>query len=339
VPPVTTDTISSVRRLARPCDVYDISVEDAGEFFAGGILVHNCDEPASFRYPEAIDMLLLGLRLGEEPQLCMTGTPKPHPWLRRIKKREGTVVVKGTTYDNVANLAKSFFATVIRPFEGTRLGRQELNAEDLEDTPGALWTTALLDALRVDPKDLPERVRVAVAVDPSVADPSVSMEDSTAECGITAGMMGYVEHETLGTIPHGYLLADRSLRGHPVAWARAAVAAYREFAADCIVAESNNGGAMVAATINSVDASVPVRLVHASRGKQIRAEPIAALYEQRRIFHVRGRDFAALEAQLCTWVPGLKSPDRLDSLVWLMTELMMGGVPLSFGPHPFEDWR
>lgn len=297
------------------------------------------DEPASFRYPEAVQMLLLGLRLGEFPQLCMTGTPKPHPWLRTIKQREGTVVVKGSTYENVANLAKSFFATVIKPFEGTRLGRQELNAEDLEDTPGALWNTVLLDELRIARADLPEQVRVVVAVDPSASDPNVSMEDSTAECGITVGFMGYVEHPTLGIVPYGYLLADRSVRGHPSVWAQAAIDAYHEFGADAIVAERNNGGAMVETTIHAVDSSVPVRLVWASRGKQTRAEPIAAFYAQRRIFHVKGQDFAALESQLCTWVPGLKSPDRLDSLVWLMTELMMGGVPISFGEHPFEDWR
>jgi phage terminase large subunit-like protein len=297
------------------------------------------DEPASFRYPEAIEMLLLGLRLGDNPQLCMTGTPKPHPWLRRIKRREGTVVVKGSTYENVANLARSFFATVIKPFEGTRLGRQELNAEDLEDTPGALWTTGLLDDLRAERKDLPEQVKVVVAVDPSAADPDVSLEETTAECGIAVGMMGYVDHPTLGKVPHGYLLADRSLQGHPSAWAKAAINAYHEFGADAIVAERNNGGAMVASTLNAVDSSVPVRLVWASRGKQTRAEPIAAFYEQRRIRHLKGQDFAALESQLCTWVPGLKSPDRLDALVWLFTDLMLGGQPISFGPHPFPEWE
>jgi phage terminase large subunit-like protein len=115
-------------------------------------------------------------------------------------------------------------------------------------------------------------------------------------------------------------------------------AAYHEFGADAIVAERNNGGAMVETTIHAVDSSVPVRLVWASRGKQTRAEPIAAFYEQRRIFHLEGQDFAAIESQLCTWVPGLKSPDRLDALVWLFTDLMLGGQPISFGPHPFPEW-
>lgn len=297
------------------------------------------DEPASFRYPEAFDQLLYGLRLGDNPQLCMTGTPKPHEWLRRIKKREGTVVVKGSTYENVANLAKSFFHTVIKPFEGTRQGRQELLAEDLEDTPGALWNTTLLDDLRVDSKDLPDAVRVAVAVDPSVSDPNIALEDSTAECGIVCGMMAYVDHPTLGQVPNGYLLADRSLRAHPVDWARAAVNLYHEYQADVLVAEKNNGGAMIASTIHTVDPSVNVVLVTASRGKHTRAEPIAALYEQRRVFHVRGQDFSQLETQLCTWVPGLKSPDRLDANVWLWTELLFNGCPLTFGPHPFEEWR
>jgi phage terminase large subunit-like protein len=297
------------------------------------------DEPASFRYPEAIDMLLYGLRLGDSPQLCMTGTPKPHLWLRKIKKREGTVVVKGSTYENVANLARSFFATVIKPFEGTRRGRQELNAEDLEDTPGALWSTALLDECRVSRLGLPDAVRIVVAVDPSVADPNVSLDESTAECGIAVGMMAYIEHPTLGNVPHGYLLADRSLQAHPSVWGKAVVDAYHEFGADTVAAEVNNGGMLVATNIQAIDASVPVKILHASKGKHTRAEPIASYYTQRRVSHVEGEDFSQLESQLTSWVPGMKSPDRLDALVWLFTELLTQGAPAEEGPPLFPGYR
>jgi phage terminase large subunit-like protein len=300
------------------------------------------DEIAAWRDPVAWDMLMLGLRLrrgGHEPRAFVTTTPKPLPWLRAIKRLATTIVGKGTTYENRDNLADSFLRQIVTKYEGTRLGRQELEAEDIEDVPGALWSTQLLDALRVPRAEVPELGRVVVAVDPSVSDPGDDPDDDASECGIVAGGMGVVNHPTLGYQAHGYVLGDRSLKAHPAVWARAVVAAYREFAADLVVAEVNNGGAMVAETIRAVDPGVPVKLLHASRGKRTRAEPVAALYEQRRVRHVAGQDFAALEAQMTGWVPGLKSPDRMDALVWLVTELLLEGAALEFGESPWPDWR
>jgi phage terminase large subunit-like protein len=232
-----------------------------------------------------------------------------------------------------------FFSTIIKKYEGTRLGRQELDAEDLEDTPGALWNGALLDQLRIPRAELPDSIRLVVGVDPSVADPDVSPDESTAECGITVGMAADVQHPTLGMVPFGYLLADRSVKGHPSVWGQAVVNAYHEFRADLVVAEKNNGGALVASLLQTIDPSVPVKLVHASKNKTTRAEPVANMYEQRRIWHLAGQDFSAVEQQMCTWVQGLPSPDRMDALVWTFTELLLEGAAISFGPHPFEDWR
>jgi phage terminase large subunit-like protein len=301
-----------------------------------------CDELCSWRDPAAWDMLMMGLRLrkgGHEPQAFISTTPKPLPWTRRIKRMIGAILTKGSTYDNRDNLADSYFHTIITKYEGTRLGRQELEAEDLEDTPGALWTTRLLDDLRIARQDLPELVRVVVAVDPSVADPKADPDTDISECGITVGGMAYLQHPTLGHLPHGYLLADRSVKGHPIEWGHAVVNAAKEFGADLVVAEVNNGGALVATNLQSIQAGLPVKLLHASRGKQTRAEPVATMYEQRRVFHLAGEDFSLLEGQMCTWVQGLKSPDRMDALVWLFTELLLEGTPITFGPHPFEDWR
>jgi phage terminase large subunit-like protein len=305
-----------------------------------------CDEFAKWsNLEECWDNLQFGMRLVSKempdwiPRTCITTTPLPLPLIKKLIRDPKTAVVSGSLYENAANLAKSYIDRIRAKFEGTRFGRQEIFGEILEDTPGALWNAPLLDDLRVHARDLPpDRIRIGVGVDPSVADPHSHGDEGTAECGITVGFSAYVNHPTLGMTPHGYLLADRSLRGHPVEWARAAVNAYHEFGADFIVAEKNNGGAMVASTIQTVDPAVPVRLVWASKGKITRAEPVAALYEQRRIFHMLGPDFTDLESQMCSWVPGLPSPDRMDSLVWLFTELMLGGQPISFGPHPFPEW-
>lgn len=297
------------------------------------------DEIATFKGPEAFDMLMLGLRIGSNPRCVITTTPRPLEWLRAIKRKAGTILTRGSTYENRANLHSSFFDTVIKKYEGTRLGRQELEAEDLEDTPGALWTTTLLDDLRVPAADLPEFHRIVVAVDPSVAENVAVTDESTAECGIMVGGAAYVQHPTLGLVLQNYLLADRTVKGHPSVWGAAVRNAYHEFGADTVVAEVNNGGALVATNIQALDPRVPVKMIHASRGKQTRAQPIATLYEQRRAWHVAGRDFSALENQLTGWVPGMKSPDRLDALVWLHTELHFGGGVISFGPHPFPDWQ
>lgn len=269
------------------------------------------DELAAWRYPDAWDQAMLGLRIGPDPRAVITTTPRPTKLLRTLIADPACVVVRGSTYENRNNLSPVFYDTVIRRYEGTRLGRQELNAEILDDTPGALWTTDNIDDLRIPAP--PELGRIVVAVDPSGG----TDEDlGTSECGIVAAAVSPVTG-------HGYVLADRSRHASPEKWASAAVELYRQLEADAIVAERNFGGEMVRSVIRAVDSNANVKLVTASRGKRVRAEPIAALYEQGRVHHVGV--FPELEEQLTTWVPdqGMDSPDRLDALVWAMTELMV----------------
>ena len=250
--------------------------------------------------------LMFGLRIGHDPRCVVTTTPRPFKLIRELVAAKSTHITKGTTYENLDNLAPPFRAEVIAKYEDTRLGRQELNAELLDDVPGALWERAVLDAHRVI--EHPDLVRVVVGVDPSVTSSTQADEAGI----IVAGR---------GTDGHGYVLADRSRRDTPHGWARAAVGAYHEHRADRIVAEINNGGEMVELTIRTVDTNVSYRTVHASRGKIARAEPIAALYEQGRVHHVGA--FDALEDQMCSYVPGGSSPDRMDALVWALTELSL----------------
>jgi phage terminase large subunit-like protein len=236
----------------------------------------------------------------------VTTTPKPVKHLKDLLKKPNTVVTTATTYDNRANLADAFFARIIRRYEGTRIGQQELYAKLLEDAPGALWKRDNIEALRVT--KTPQLVRVVVAVDPAVT----ATEDSNEIGIIVAG---------LGIDGHGYVIDDRSLSASPDAWAKEAVTAYNANRADRIIGEVNNGGDLVEAVIRIQDRNVAYEAVHASRGKQTRAEPVAALYEQGRMHHLGL--FADLEDQLCQWVPGDSSPDRLDALVWAFTELML----------------
>jgi len=270
------------------------------------------DELAAWGDLETWDMLLFGLRLGDTPQVVATTTPRPIPLLRELLADPRAVVTRGTTFDNAANLAPAFLRQVEARYGSTRLGRQELYAEILDDVPGALWTRKRLDETRR--RGHPELARVVVAVDPAVA--AAVGDDRTAETGIvTAGV---------GLDGQGYVLADDSLQAAPEHWARRAVAAYRAWQADRVVAEQNNGGDMVRAVIQAVDPKVPVKLVSASRGKLRRAEPISALYEQGRVHHVG--HLAKLEDQLALFDPATQragdcSPDRLDALVWALTEL------------------
>lgn len=271
-----------------------------------------CDELASWHYPQQTwDNLMLGLRLGEHPKCVVTSTPRPIALIRELLSRvdKDVALSTGSTYDNRANLPEAFFQEIVSKYEGTTLGQQELHAQVISDVPGALWTRATLDTTRLT-QPARDMYRIVVAIDP----PASSGEDS-AECGITAGGRG--------EDGHAYLLDDCSMRASPDRWAREAVALYHVLKADLIVAEANQGGEMVRHTIRTVDANVPVKLVHATKGKHTRAEPVAALYEQGKCHHIGY--FGELEDQLCTWKPGAKSPDRLDSLVWLMTELMLEG--------------
>jgi phage terminase large subunit-like protein len=274
-----------------------------------------CDELAAWRYQEAWDQLLFGLRLGDDPRAIVTTTPRPTPLLRSIIKDPRTIVTTGSTFDNAANLAPSALAQLRAKYEGTRLGRQELNAELLEDTPGALWTRAMLEQC-AHSGALPEFDRVVIGVDPPAGE-----DGDAAECGIiTAGRVG------AGLTATAVVLADSSMQGSPNEWGKAVVDAYHAAKADRIVVEINQGGAMVKAIIRSIDPSVAITEVHATRSKKTRAEPIAALYEQVRVTH--GRVFTALEDQMCSWAPGQgqRSPDRMDALVWALTDLMLGNV-------------
>jgi predicted phage terminase large subunit-like protein len=226
-------------------------------------------------------------------------------------KRDGqdVVVTRGRTADNAANLAPSFLSQIVSRYEGTRLGRQELNAEILEDVQGALFSRELIENGRCAKDDVPTMRRIVVAIDPAI-----SMGENSNETGImVAG---------LGTDDHGYVLEDASGKYSPIDWARKAIALYHKHGADRIVAEANQGGLMVETTIRAVDSNASFKAVHASRGKITRAEPIAALAEQLRI-HLAG-SFPELEDSLCTYEAGSQgSPDRLDAMVWAFTELMV----------------
>lgn len=261
------------------------------------------DELAAYRYAEDTwSNLLFGLRIGK-PRLIATTTPKNTPLIRQLISDKTVTVTKGTSYDNRANLPQSFFDEIIKRYEGTRLGRQELYAELLADSEGALWKRDTIESSRVS--QVPTLKRVVVAIDPSV-----TSSDESAETGIiVAGVDG----------EQFYILADNSLRGTPHQWAMAAVSAYKLHKADRIIGEANNGGDLIEANIRTVDKNASFKKVHASRGKAIRAEPIASLYEQGRVHHVGY--MAELEDQMCSWQPGEVSPDRLDAMVWALTEL------------------
>lgn len=273
------------------------------------------DELGSFRYEDSWEQLQFGLRLGDKPRIVVTTTPRPKPLIRKLlARKDGSVVVtRGTTFDNRANLAPSALAELLARYDGTRLGRQELFGELLEDVEGALWTIGLIEEHRQteQPTGL---LRTVVAVDPSVTD--TGDETGIIVCSKDANS-------------HGYVHADYSLRGTPDQWARRVVAAYDDWQADAIVVEVNQGGQMVAQTLRTVRPNLPIREVRASQGKRVRAEPISAMYEQGRIHHVGV--FEELETQLTTWTPeDGKSPDRLDALVWGMSELLQHSGASSF---------
>lgn len=272
------------------------------------------DELAKWRYAdETWDMLQLGLRLGDAPRQIITTTPRPIKIVREMLKDPSCVVTRGTTFENRSNLAPKFFAQIEQRYAGTRLGRQELNAEVLDDIPDALWTRANLDQHRRRLDEIPALRRIVVAVDPAAKSHEIK-EDGAATGIVAAGE---------GEDGRGYVLDDATCRASPNGWARRAMALFDRLEADVMVAEVNNGGDMVGETIRAVRPSVPYREVTASRGKWTRAEPIAALYEQGRISHVG--TFPELEDEMVLIGPnGLadgRSPDRADALVWALTEL------------------
>ena len=268
-----------------------------------------CDELAAWQYADTWDQLQFGLRLGEAPQVAIATTPRPTPLLKRIMADDHTTITRGSTYDNLANLAPTMAASILAKYEGTRLGRQEIMGEILDDVEGALWTAAMLDEHRVT--EAPEIVRIVVAVDPAVT----SGEDAD-ETGIVA--VGK------GSDGRAYVLADRSCRESPAGWAHRAVGLFHELGSiGTIVGEANQGGDLIEATLRAVDPGIPYIKINAKQGKRLRAEPIAALYEQGRVSHV-GPDLKTLEDQMTGWLPDSGySPDRLDALVHAIAELKL----------------
>ncbi len=271
-----------------------------------------CDELAKWRYlKETWDMLQFGLRMGDHPRVLVTTTPRPVALLKQLLDDKTNLVSRASTYDNKAFLAASFLKQIDAQYAGTRLGRQEINGELIEDNPDALFSRDVIEKLRVH--KTPPLERIVVAVDP----PTTSKKLSNA-CGIICA--------GLGDDGHAYVLDDATVpKAKPLAWAKKAIALYEARQADMLVVEVNQGGEMVTTILNEVDASVPVKSVHASRGKHLRAEPVAALYEQGRVCHVGG--FPALEDEMCSFEQttkhGRKSPDRVDALVWALTDLLL----------------
>lgn len=288
------------------------------------------DEAGAWRYgEEALDMALMGLRLGNDPRAIFTTTPRPTPLIRRLVAE--SVVTRASTYAN-AHLPAAFREQIVRRYAGTRLGRQELDAEILDDTPGALWTRSGIEATRV--REAPDLIRIVVGVDPSGG--GVDGETGIVGAGKDARN-------------HGYVLRDATASGDPAEWAPAVIRTFIELGADKIVAEKNQGGAMVehvirqtTVEINGVTirgANLPIELVWASRGKHTRAEPISMLWSQLRGHYVGA--MPELEDQCCTWVPGEDSPDRMDAKVWAFTDLFPNeeetgpvAAPVAVGSRP-----
>jgi phage terminase large subunit-like protein len=250
--------------------------------------------------------------LGRHPVVFITTTPKTTKLLRNILNDDKTVTSTGSTYDNEANLASTFLDAVRKTYEGTRLGRQELYAEILDEASGALWSRSLLAECEIEKEEVPDLNRIVVSIDPAIT--------SNKESDMTGIVVAGVDVNGIA-----YVLADYTGRYTPQQWAARAVSLFEEYQADRIVAERNQGGDMVRHTLQTECETVPIKLVHASRGKMARAEPVSALYEQAKVKHVKGLN--ELEDQMVTWEPlgSIGSPDRLDALVWAITDLSLQG--------------
>ena len=268
-----------------------------------------CDELGSWKYTETWDQMMFGLRLGEPPKVVVTTTPKPIPLIKDLLKRKDTYTTTGSTFENKDNLAEASLSQLKEKYEGTRLGRQELYAEVLEDVEGSLWSRDMIESsmIRYNEK-LPSFKRIVIAVDPAVTANKRSDETGVVVCA----------EDFQGKY---YILNDLSGKYSPDAWAKKVVEAYESYKADKVIAEVNNGGDLVERVVKTVDRNVNYKSVRATRGKFVRAEPIAALYEQKRVRHLNR--FNLLEDQLCSYNPEItsQSPDRLDALVWGLTEL------------------
>jgi len=288
-----------------------------------------CDELAAWeeagpgRMRHTWDMLKFGLRLGAHPRACITTTPKPLKLLKELLADPGTVITRGRTLDNAANLAPSFLTEIVRLYQGTRLGRQELDAEVLADIEGALWMLETIEAHRVRtaPNDM---ARIYVGVDPSVAGQDFTEDRSKKrdDCGIVVcGRRGPKR-----SFAERYVLGDYSMNAAPDKWALEVVRVFWLHQADAVIAEGNNGGELVRMAINHVDPRVKVKMVTATRNKATRAEPVAMAYQRGEVHHVRDAKLQKLEEEMTTWVPDGKSgsPNRVDALVWAIIEDMEG---------------
>lgn len=294
------------------------------------------EEPAANpQLKKAFDQAAMGLRLGAHPHSIAATTPRGTADYRAFRSVEGVVRVHATMEQNPYN-SEEWVATMLKRYEGTRIGRQELSGELLEDVEGALWARGWIDNKRME-KARVDFVRVVVALDPAV---------TAGEESDDTGMVVAAK----GTDGRAYVLADRTCHISPDAWARKAIATLGEFKGDKIVGEANNGGDLIEVVLRTVDKQVPYKKVHASRGKQTRAEPISALYEQGRVSHIGS--LPKLEDEMCQWVPDEDpdSPNRVDALVWALTELMLGGgdasisgdasrVPRTRHPSGAADWQ
>lgn len=290
------------------------------------------DEMAAWGYLEEVfDMLMFGLRLGQHPQLAISTTPRPLEIIKRLLKDPLTVTTRGSTYDNAVNLAPSFINAVRERYDGTRLGRQELYAEVLDDVEGALWNATLIEKSR-HPASVLECLqfnRVVVAVDPSGSAKKTADEAGIVVCAISN------DCPLCKGGQHAFVLEDLSGRYSPADMIKRAVDAYWKWNADRFVAEDNFGGKIIEDLVTLTDRRVAYRAVHASKGKLVRAEPVAALYERGRVHHIGMHKL--LEDQLCQHTAqSSESPGRLDAAVWGLTDLMLGESKASFGATPFK---
>jgi len=300
----------SKRRLTWPngatCTLYSAEESDRLRGVNCDLLL--ADELAAWSKPETWDMAMFALRLGDNPRAMITTTPRPTRLIRELLEHRDAVVTRGSTYENKSNLAPQFLEEIVRRYEGTRLGRQEIYAEVLEDVDGAILTREMLEAARVEKVLEPGRTVVGV-------DPAVTSGEYADRTGIVVACL-----DASGEL---YAMADRSCQLGPAGWARRVVDVFHEFEADLIVAEKNQGGLMVEHTIRSVETDVPISLVTATKGKHVRAEPILSMFEQGRAHTLPGLE--TLEEQLGRFTPegyeGDDSPDSADAFVWAATEL------------------
>ena len=275
------------------------------------------DEVAAWnKDQETWDMLQFCLRLGKHPRVCVTTTPKSTVLVRKLLKDPKTHVTTGSTFDNTNNLASTYLQAVRNQYEGTRLGRQELYAEVLTENEGALWTADMIDTCQITSSELPPLIRKVVAVDPAVSSNVESDNTGIVVAGICEQGKAYI-------------LGDYTFKGSPETWANKVVSLYHEFECSRIVYESNQGKDLIPSLFKTIDENLPLKGVHASTAKIARAEPVSALYEQGKVFHVRDCEapLTELETQMTTYEPlgKHKSPDRYDAMVWALTDLMLKG--------------